>query len=66
MFTVPDALPDKVTVTTATTPSAIAFWLSPESKQVVEPVTLAQITVFDPAVAAAPADTLKLVMLAVL
>src|SRR5579872_3901094 len=63
MFTVPDALPDSVRFTTATTPFAIAFWLSPESTQVVEPLTLAQLTVFDAAVAAAPADTLKLVML---
>ena len=64
MLTVPDAAPDSVRFTTATTPLAMAFWLSPESTQVVEPLTLAQLTVFDAAVAAAPADTLKLVMLA--
>lgn len=66
MFTVPDAVPDRVTFTTATTPFAIAFWLRAEIKQVSEPLLLEQLSDLDAAVDAAPMDTLKLATLAAL
>jgi hypothetical protein len=66
MFTVPDAVPERVTLTTATTPFPIAVWLRAETKQVSEPLLFEQVSDLDAAVDAAPMDTLKLATLAAL
>lgn len=66
MFTVPDAVPDRVTFTTATTPFAIVVWLRAAMTQVSEPLLFEQVSDLDAAVDAAPMDTVKLAMLAAL
>src|SRR5690242_11020912 len=66
ILTVPDAPPESVALTTATVPLAIAVWLSPDNTQVYDPLPLEQLIDLDAAVAAGPADTLKLGRLAAL
>ena len=63
-FSVPVAPLARVTLTIATVPFAMAFWLSPDTKHVEEPLLLEQLSDLDAAVAAGPTVTLRLAMLA--
>jgi hypothetical protein len=62
--TAPGAPLESVTLTTATVPFAMAFWLSPATRQVEEPLPLEHVRDLDAAAAAAPFDMLTPVMLA--
>jgi hypothetical protein len=62
--TAPEALLERVTLTTATVPFAMAFRLSPATRQVEEPPPLEHVRDLDAAPAAAPFDMLTPEMLA--
>jgi hypothetical protein len=50
---------ESVTVTTAATPLLIEFEFKPVAKHMVEPLPGTHVTVFDAAVRAAPAETVR-------
>ena len=63
---VPDAEPESVTFTVARVPFKIALVFKPLTRQVAVPAPAAQLTVLEAAVAAAPAETLRLAILELL